>query len=203
MLLAAQTRGAAREACEVGRVGDNEALGALYEYPPCCVASYARIAEGADWVEALVGTASVPTPARANRIASLFEGYGFLPDYFPCALGCEGAVRLAALLRLAALSVGLDALVETTDATLRRPMPVWRGLLIQPLDAQIRGGVVTFDGSRALRFDWRPEDDFANALLDGVRAATVDGGGLTLRDGRGEALGGGNDPRGRLLTFVE
>lgn len=206
VLLVAREAKVARHACEVEAYGDNDDLGRLYGYPACCVAAYERIASGNDWLDQLVadvrlrGTGERPFYA-ANRIGSLYEGLGFLPDYFPCSLYCEGAMRLATSLRSAALTCDLDDIVAHTDTVLQRPIIAWRGLVIQPVDARRDGDTLQFTGKRALRFDWRPEEVFPNTLLDDVSAAPLDLPGVTLLDMHGRTMVDGCDRTGVVIEF--
>ncbi|MDO9018009.1 MAG: hypothetical protein Q8S73_40085 [Deltaproteobacteria bacterium] len=208
VLLVAREAGVARRASAVESGGDNEALGSLYGYPPCCVEGYRCIADGEDWVSRLLADHRLREPSPlpsflANRIGSLFEGAGFLPDYFPCSLHCEGAVRLASGLRGAALACDLADLVAHADAVLRRPIVVWGGLLIQPLDARSEGEMIRFDGAGALRFDWCPERPFAGTFLDQVGAVKAGDRGVTLLDRRGTVLAGGFDATAQIVAFRE
>lgn len=203
VLLGALERGEVERAIAVETGGDNLALGALYEYPPCCVAAYEPIAEGRDWVAALLDARPVDAASHAwgNRIGSLFEGHGFLPDYFPCSLECEASRSLGARCRQAALDESLDAAVAAAEASLTRPVIAWRGLLVQPIDAVETSEGVTFDGATALRFDWRDDERHGPSLLDDVRAVVADARGVTLLDHRRRPVGA-SDGAGHILRFT-
>lgn len=187
---------------------DAQEIGRFLGYPECCVSNYSRIEAGGEWLALLLddnrtrGAREKPSHL-ANKIGYLFDGASFLPDYFPCSLHCSGAKNLAILLRQSALSCGLTDLVSETERVLKRPIIVWRDLIIQPMDCLDMGDSSwAFRGEIARRFDREPPGNHPLALLDAVGGCRQDADGLTLLDGKGEPLHDTSDPLGQLIQLA-
>lgn len=206
-VFAARDPAAAAIAARQEGTADAQEIGRFLGYPECCVSNYARIEAGDEWLALLLDEhrtrGARETPSHlANKVGYLFDGASFLPDYFPCSLHCSGAKNLAVLLCQSALNCGLADLVSETERVLKRPIIVWRGLIIQPLDClDMSDERWAFRGKIARRFDWQPPGDLPLALLDAVGGCRRDADGLTLLDGKGEPLRSLSDPSGQIIQF--
>lgn len=198
---------AAKAARQEG-TADAQEIGRFLGYPECCVTNYSRIEDGSEWLTILLDGHRARSKRQqrpshlANKIGYLFDGASFLPDYFPCSLYCAEAKELASLLREAALKCGLVDLVLETDQALKRPIIVWRGLVIQPLDClEMADQGWAFQGETARRFDWRPLAVFPQAFLDAVGGCRRHAEGLALLDVKGAPLENTYDPSGQIIRF--
>lgn len=208
LLFAAREPLAAATAARQEGTADAQEIGRFLGYPECCLSNYARIEAGAEWLTLLLNDhrARAERGQRpsylTNKIGYLFDGASFLPDYFPCSLHCQGARNIAAGMRTAALGCGLSDLVHNVERVLRRPVVIWRGLVIQPLDGvNMADGRWAFNGETALRFDWQPPAALTLSLLDDVGGCQFNSGGLALLDRRGRPMTAAYDPQGQAIRF--
>jgi hypothetical protein len=184
-------------------------LGALLGYPPCCITVYEeKFSEGVDWVALLLEDrkslcrAKGPAPWAANKLAYLFDGLSLLPDYFPCSLYCAGAASIGLAYRDCARSCGLEDLVEQAEQAMARPIVVWQGCMLQPIQYQTHGSErLVFDGASALRFEWRALAPQDHHRLDQAGGCQAGRDGLTLLDCHGQPMAKSSDGSGALLQF--
>lgn len=203
-LLAARSIDIAEDGRAIDENGTTAEIGALYEYPVCCITSYALLDGDFDWIEKLIEDHrqkhSLPS-VLGNKLAYLFSGQSFLPDYFPCSLHCSGSNELAWRMRTAALSVGLSDLVEVTASNVSKPIVVHHGLLIQPRSGRMgHDGTVNCRGQGADVVPWRRQDTVdVGSRVGWVRPASL---GIELLDREGTPIGPA-DPTGMIIRFQE
>lgn len=201
-LLASRDPGLAEEGRHIDENGSVRQIGELYGYPPCCISQYEKIEENPDWVGSLLldhfRRGGIP-PAVSNKLAYLFGGNSFLPDYFPCSLHCRPSEALAKRMREAALRAGLSRLVSDTDLEVCRPIIVCAGTLLRPRSHWHEGGCIRFEVGDLDVFPWRGQAE--RALSQKAAGAGFDDGSLVLLDANGAAFA--KDEDGILLEFEE
>ena len=185
-LLASQDPSLAEEGRHIDENGSVQQIGELYGYPPCCVSQYEKIEENPDWVGSLLldhWRRGGRPPAVSNKLAYLFSGNSFLPDYFPCSLHCHPSEALANRMREAALMAGLSRLVLDTEREVCRPIIVYAGSLLRPRSHWHEGGSIRFAAGNLDVFPWREQVE--SALLEKAAGARFDAGSLVLCDSNG------------------
>ena len=208
VVFAARAPEAARHAARQEAEADAEEIGLFLGYPACCVRNYARIEAGSDWLSLLLQDhlarkpSSAPLSHLTNKVSYLFDGVSLLPDYFPCSLHCPEARHLASRMHDSAIECGLSDLVNQAKLLLKRPIAIWHGLIIQPVDAKpVDESHWTFGGETALRFDWQPARNFPLSFLDHIGGWRADVGGLWLLHADQLTDVALCDPDGVLLEF--
>ena len=184
---------------ENGSVRDS---GELYGYPTCCILQYEKIDENPDWVSSLLldhrrrgGT----PPAVSNKLAYLFNGNSFLPDYFPCSLHCPSSELLATQMRATALAAGLSRLVSNTDHEVRRPIMAFAGSLLRPRSYCDEGVGIRFEVGNLDVFPLHGPAECQ--ALQTAAGACFDTGCLSLLDTAGAVLA--RDTDGILVKFED
>ena len=175
-------------------------IGELYGYPPCCVSQYEKIEDNPDWVGSLLQDhlrRGGSPPAVSNKLAYLFSGNSFLPDYFPCSLHCRPSEAIASRMREAALMVGLSRLVLDTDREVCRPIIVYGGSLLRPRSYRHEGGCIRFAAGNLDVFQWREQAACVPSAK--VAGARFDAGSLVLCDSIGVDLA--SDQDGGVVEF--
>jgi hypothetical protein len=80
-------------------------------YPSCCIAAYARIENGMDWLRSIlegIAGGELALPWACNAIEALFSQRSLHPDFFPCRLGCTHARSVVQSMLQAGVACGLD-----------------------------------------------------------------------------------------------
>lgn len=127
----------AREAAEGQRIddfGDSAENGRMLGYPACCIAGYGRIEKGAEWTSVLAAagvSGSGQLPATCNCLAGLFERTTLHPDYFPCRIGCDAALRFNEGIIEAGRRAGLEEEADAGLRTMRGPMALLQGAVVR------------------------------------------------------------------------
>lgn len=176
----------AAEAQRIDDFGTSEECGSMLGYPPCCIAAYAKLEAGADWIDLLRGTlprTAVTLPFHGNTIEGLFSRSTLHPDFFPCTLGCPHAMGLVGQLLDAGIECGLDE--EFASGTERMRCCV----------AMLDGAVVRLNGkSGNSEVHLRPGRDprWIQLLTQpGIQIDTSERG-LTVRTSHGDVATAGN-----------
>jgi hypothetical protein len=174
--------------------------GELYGYPTCCIQQYETIEDNPDWVSSLLldhlRRGGRP-PAVSNKLAYLFNGKSFLPDYFPCSLHCQPSELLARQMRGAALTAGLSRLVLDTDHEVCSPIIGYAGSLLRPRSYWYDDSGMRFTAGNFDVFPLQGQSDFA--ALQMAAGARFDAGCLSLLDTTGAVFA--RDENGVLIDF--
>jgi hypothetical protein len=194
------------ELAEKGRYIDENGsvrqTGELYGYPTCCILQYEKIEENPDWVRSLlldhIRRGGRP-PSVSNKLAYLFSGNSFLPDYFPCSLHCRPSEALARRMRAAALTAGLSRLVSDTEREVCRPIIAYAGSLLRPRSYWHDGSSIQFTAGNLDVFPLQGQAE--STLLEKAAGACFDAGCLVLLDATGAAFA--RDKDGVLVEFED
>lgn len=108
-------------------------FGQLYGYPPCCVHAYSNLQHGEDWLHGYLRRSASAKKGYAlgNCLAGMFDGSTLLPEYYPCQMHCEATLAVANTYLSLVMRVRLPAGIEQMMASLRAPILVRHGSLLQ------------------------------------------------------------------------
>lgn len=194
-IMVARTPSAATQAQKIDDLGSSQACGEMLGYPACCVASYASVESGREWVD-LASEAADSIPARlpieANCLAGLFDAATLHPDFFPCTIGCARAEAFVRTLFDAADQIGLDAELDDGRSRMRAKFAILDGAVLRVCS---NGSVDRRGIHLQTRLDRRWQAFFSTSDLV-VRECA---GGLAISTPQGDPL----QVRGRLVEFTD
>lgn len=126
----------------------DEKVGELLGYPRCCLSAYSSVQGNANWLESVLDEwdTAVMAPAVSNPLARLFSGHSFIPDFFPCSIGCPHSLRLAQRFYAVLLDMGYGSEAAAIQRELKRPIVrVGRRSLIQLAALAREGDAISFN----------------------------------------------------------
>jgi hypothetical protein len=121
-----------------------ESTGRALTYPECCCADYEGQHSLAGYYQEYIFSLGSRF-WQINRLATIFCGAMFLPDYFPCSLSCKFSKQFAE--KFISLSPRYldESLTETWIHHLMAPLTVWEDRLIWWPVWKVSGGTLIVD----------------------------------------------------------
>ena len=140
---------------------DSNELGKLYQYPKCCIKTYAdKIETGEFWLEILLSNSSGTKHSfYSNKIAYLFDQLSIISDYFPCSLNCEKTILMGKKYKNILLKNDLKDFYENIEKSLCKSILIGDGFLLR-----FEKNISLIDSNNSELFKWKNEDKYNHLL---------------------------------------